>query len=230
MNKHCEIAKTAIEVAESTDTKQAAYRWAAEEIEKAINDDGMTRAEIASEIGRTRRYVDTLIRSLERARSSNLPFHVDWQSGSNKRSDIVASVPRKFEDQVKVATELLAKPMVADRIVRSRTPASSAVQRAVSRKNAEDRDAFMQMAERRRNEQAVPIQGHHARIIQKLQDWAGEIVAIEPDLVESRDGFLAHGISVALRDLANQCNRIADRIDQDADVIERKAERPQLNT
>jgi ParB-like chromosome segregation protein Spo0J len=224
MNKHCQIAKTAIEVAETTDAKMAAYKWAAEEIEKAIDQDGLTQRQVAEQIGKNQSYVQRLLKALMRTRITKSDFYVDWQSGSNRRADIATTVPKKLADQVKMAAELLARPHVADQIVRSRTSASSNVQQAVSKKNAEDRDAFMRMAERRRQHQAVPIRGYHARIIQKLQEWAGEIVAIEPDLVESRDAFLAHGISVALRDLASQCARIADRIDQDTDAaVEGKA-------
>jgi hypothetical protein len=191
----------------------AAYRRAAEEIEQAINEDGLTQRQVAEQIGKSQVHVTRLLKALISARITRSDFHVDWNSGSNKRSEIATTVPRRLPDQVRMATELLARPGVAEAVIESRTAAASAVQVAVRRRDDEQRQQMVELGQRERARSAGPLSGMLARITLRLQSWAGELVAIEPDLIEARDAFAAHGVAVALRDLAKQCDRIADRID-----------------
>lgn len=224
MNKHCKAAQEFIADAEAPgDARQAFYRRAAEEIEKAIENDRLTHQQVAAQIGKHYTYVGKLLKALFVARTTNTEFRVDWGSGASGAKTIL---PKTLETQVKLAAELLAKPGVADEIVRSRTLASSNVHSAVTRENVEQRDLGKQRAERRLHEQAMPVGAYHGRIVGKLQEWTGELVAIGPDLVEScENAFLARSIASSLRDLALQCTRLADRIelDVDPDVVEGKA-------
>lgn len=224
MNQHCKAAKDHIAVAESGDSKMAAYRRAAEEIEQAINEDGLTHRQVAEQIGKSHVHVMRLLKALVSARTTGSEFVIDWESGSNKRSEIATTVPKRLSDQVRMATELLARPRVAEAVIRSKTPAANAVKRAVRTDDYDTTRRLMEMSRQGREQTTRPISGMLAQITLKLQTWAAELVAIEPDLVEARDTFTAHGVAVALRDLANQCNRIADRIDVGAiaedDIIE----------
>jgi hypothetical protein len=72
------------------------YRKAAEEIEAALEADRtLSQAEVSRQIGKGATYVSYLRSALSRARNTGEPFRVDWQSGSNRREDIVAKALRE---------------------------------------------------------------------------------------------------------------------------------------
>jgi hypothetical protein len=216
MNKHCQNAKKSITMAESADAKMALYRDAAEEIEKAINEDHLTRREVAAQIGRSHTYVNRLLGALERSRSTkNGQFVIDWRSGPSRQ------VPVRSEGRADLATELMSDPRIVQAVLSSRTPAASNVRKAVAAENAAQRSRSVEEAERKRQATAMPINALYPKIAEKIGDWSNALMEIEEDLVEARDQLGASIVITALRMHAETCLRLADRMQLDVgDYIE----------
>jgi hypothetical protein len=220
MNQHCQNARDHLAVAESGDSKTAAYRRAAEEIEKAILEDNLTHAQTAKQIGKSETYVRILLKALYQSRAADKEFVIDWSSGTNKRSELALrpAIPARRDDKVELATQLLNDPIVAQRVLDSRTRASSNIHTAVTNRNTENRERLHAFRERQRQAGAVPISGLHTKIADTIGGWSNALMDIEDDLVESRDQIGANIVATALRMHADTCTRLADRIQLDVDA------------
>ena len=86
--RHLDKAKNYVEKGEQF------YRKAALEIKEAQDADStLVPREIAEQIGKSRPYVERLLRALAREQEGD-EFRVDWESGSNKRGDVTAKFLR----------------------------------------------------------------------------------------------------------------------------------------
>lgn len=214
MNAHEQKIKTLIPIAEAAgDSRQAAYRAIAEEIDAWMKEDGtMTQTAIAQRFGKGQQWVSSLLGALTRTRVEGVEFTIDWRSGSNKRSEIV---PSKLDDQVKMASELLAKPAVAEAVMRSQTPAAREMRRVVAVSDYEQSQRAAIAREERRNDGAMPIEGNYARIAQKISSWADELVWIKEDLVDGPETMGKRMVMLSLRSLGDVAHGIANDIDPD---------------
>jgi hypothetical protein len=214
LNAHCKAAKDHIDVAESGDSKTAAYRRAAEEIEKAINEDDLTQRQVAEQIGKSQKYVDRLLRALRVARDSQSPFAVDWQSGS-----VTPRIPTPSAKRAELATELMSDPVIAKAVADTRTSAASNMRKIV---HAEDKERFAKAVEygrRKRQVEAMPIPSLFTKIAETIGDWSNALMDIEEDLVEARDQFGGSIVITALRMHAATCSRLADRMELDQPAV-----------
>lgn len=211
MNQHEQKIKTLIPIAEATgDSRRAAYQAIAEEIAAWMEEDStLTQAAVAQRIGKTQRWVSTLSKALIRARIEGGDFVLDWNSGKH------TEVPARQENRVKLAAELLAQPGIAEAVMRSQTPAAREMRRVVSVANYENAQGAATAREARRNDGMVPIDGHYARIAQKLGAWTDELVGIKEDLVEAPETIGKRMVMIALRSLGDVAHGIANEIDPD---------------
>src|SRR5215471_13181070 len=126
MNEHEKTIRTLLPIAEASgDSRQAAYRAIAEEIDVWMKEDStLTHAAIGKRFDKGEMWSNRLLKALHRARCEDIEFVVDWQSGPSPSSTVV---PAKLSTQVEMAQQLLARPEVAEAVVRSQTPAGQTV-------------------------------------------------------------------------------------------------------
>jgi hypothetical protein len=211
MNEHEKRIRQLLPIAEAGDSRQAAYRAIAEEIDAWMKEDStLTIRAIGQRFDKGHQWVRTLLDALVRARTTGSEFVIDWKSGKH------ASVPATERSQVKLATELLAQPGIAEAIVRARaTLAARAVRRAVSVVAYEEMQGMNAAAEQRRRDELLPISGHMARITGKLHDFTSELVQIKQDLIEADETPATRMVIIALRELGDVCHDIANALDPD---------------
>ena len=217
---HLDRAAAFIAVAESGDSRQAAYERAALEIEAAMEaDPSLSQAKIGKRIGKGEVYVNRLLKALLRTRRTGEPFKVDWQSGTNRRDDLLPAAIKKASAQEKVdlATGLLEVPAVAPAVLATSTPASSNMKTAVAQGNAEQRGAGKERAKQRREDGAVPLPAHLAAMVRKIDEWALALAGIADDeLAELPEGRGVELVDDALERLVVQAERWRAALGRDA--------------
>src|SRR5262249_51128679 len=100
-------------------------------------------------------------------------------------------------------------------VMRSQTPAAREMRRVVAVSDYEQGQRAASAREERRGEGAVPIEGHYARISQKLGSWTDELIGIKEDLVDAPETIGKRMVMIALRSLGDVAHGIANEIDPD---------------
>jgi hypothetical protein len=209
-DRHLEAAKAAIAVAESGDSKRAAYEQAADEILAAFAaDDTLTQMQVGERIGKDRTWVGKLIRWRQTRDPDPLPFARNPDNDFRARHE-ARKVPTQHVDRVEMATKLLADPEVAKGVMSTPAAARTVVQEAVREHN----QSWKQTRKRQREAGAVPLPAIWVRLTSKVGEWSSMLHFYRRELAKITDDDLAglnnYGRERVAKTLVQFNDRLAD--------------------
>jgi hypothetical protein len=211
--QHLEKATAYIAVAESGDAKRAAYEQAADEILAALaEDETLTHRAVGERIGKSYRWVGTLLAWRREGHAHALPF----ARGEAQERYAQRQVPTRHEDRVEMATKLLEDPTVAKAAVKTVMANPSHARRAIGvvmhDHNAEKRRQERERAAQRRADEAMPLPAYMAKMVEKMNEWSLGLAGLYDDLDELPEGRGRELVAAAAAQLAEQAQRWVDRL------------------
>src|SRR5262245_28257196 len=215
---------------EASEADVEVKRWRQAELAASAVAEGLSRVAYAREVGKGDQTISVFVRMWERwggsPRAGRPRFADGYATIDGGSAEVITraeqarrgrerQVPTRHEDRVEMATTLLNDASVAKAVARSQTPAAREMMRATSAVEYEQGQRAAAARDARRNDGAVPIEGHYARISQKLGSWADELIGIKEDLVDAPETIGKRMVMIALRSLGDVAHGIANEIDPD---------------